>query len=115
LELENAKGEKGNIKNVVVPKYDVNDSTFRTLVETIALATVSFFSYKPKPEDIRNFVAKKTGKSAKNLPKDVQPGQEMFEKYKDAELELLKIEENKPYIKRNVEGDASETGLLKFI
>jgi hypothetical protein len=41
------------------------------LVETIALATVSFFSYKPKPEDIRNFVAKKTGKSAKSLPKDV--------------------------------------------
>lgn len=39
----------------------------------------------------------------------------MFEKYKDAELELLRIEENKPYIKRNVEGDASETGLLKFI
>jgi hypothetical protein len=56
---------------VIVPKYDTNDQTFRTFVETIALATVSFFSYKPKPEDIRNYVAKKTGKSAKSLPKDV--------------------------------------------
>ncbi len=71
LELEIAKGEKGNVKNVIVPKYDTNDQTFRTFVETIALATVSFFSYKPKPEDIRNYVAKKTGKSAKSLPKDV--------------------------------------------
>ncbi len=39
----------------------------------------------------------------------------MFEKYKVAEKELIDIEDNKPYIKRNVEGDASETGLLKFI
>lgn len=115
LELEAAKGDKGNVKNVPVPKYDTNDATFRTLVETIALATVSFFSYQPKPEDIRNFVAKKLGKSAKNLPKDVQPGQEMFDRYKEAEVDLLKIEQTKPYIKRNVEGDASETGLLKFI
>ncbi len=92
LELENKKGEKGNTKNVAVPKYDTEDKTFRTLVETIALATVSFFSYKPKPEDIRNFVAKKTGKSAKSLPKDVLPEQEMYQVYKDAELELLKIE-----------------------
>jgi hypothetical protein len=85
------------------------------LVETIALATVSFFSFKPKPEDIRNSVAKKTGKSAKKLPKDIHQGHELFEKYKEAEAELIKIEETKPFIKRNVEGDASETGLLKFI
>lgn len=28
---------------------------------------------------------------------------------------MIKKEEEKPYIKRNVEGDASETGLVKFI
>jgi len=28
---------------------------------------------------------------------------------------LVDLEEEKPYVKREVEGDASETGLIKFI
>jgi hypothetical protein len=31
------------------------------------------------------------------------------------EAELKAIEEAKPYLKRQVDGDASETGLLKFV
>jgi len=62
-------------------------------------------------------VAKSTGKNASKLPTSVEESQnpELFQKYKQAEEELIKKEESKPYIKRNVEGDASETGLLKFI
>ena len=35
--------------------------------------------------------------------------------YTEARQQLIDAEESKPYIKRNVEGDASETGLVKFI
>lgn len=45
LELEMSKGADAIEKNVIKPKYDTTNGTFRTLVETIALATVSFFAF----------------------------------------------------------------------
>jgi len=34
-------------KNVAAPNYDVEDPMFRTLIETVAFSTTSFFSYTP--------------------------------------------------------------------
>jgi len=47
LEKEIEKKDKGNVKNVVAPKYDVKGSTFRILIESIALSTTSIFAYNP--------------------------------------------------------------------
>ena len=51
------------------------------------------------------------------LPRDVDMNDdpEMFAEYEKASLELVKQEDLKPFIKREVEGDASETGLIKFV
>jgi hypothetical protein len=46
-DIEIKKGESGLPKNVAAPKYDVEDPMFRTLIETIAFSTTSFFSYTP--------------------------------------------------------------------
>jgi sodium/potassium-transporting ATPase subunit alpha len=115
-EKEIAKGADGNVKNLQQPAYDTTDGVFKTFVETIALGTVSYFSYTPKDEDIRVAVAKEMKISAKKIPKDVtaQSDPAMFERLEKHRKALITKEEERPYIKRNVEGDASETGLLKF-
>jgi hypothetical protein len=43
--IEEDKKENGNVGGVEKPAYDVEDQAFRTLVDTIALSTTSFFSY----------------------------------------------------------------------
>ena len=45
-------------KNVAAPKYDVEDPMFRTLIETVAFSTTSFFSYTPTADQVRMTVAK---------------------------------------------------------
>jgi sodium/potassium-transporting ATPase subunit alpha len=115
-EKEKAKDEP-NMKNVPTPGYDVANQVFRTFIDTISLATISFFDYQPTSEAIRQIVAKKTGKSFKSLPADVSVDSNpaLAELYLTAKNELIAAEEAKPFIKRNVEGDASETGLVKFV
>ena len=56
-------------------------------------------------------------KKAATLPKDVNPlnHPELYKKFEEAKELLIADEELKPYIKRTVEGDASETGLVKWI
>ena len=58
-----------------------------------------------------------TGKNIKQLPSEVslEMDQKLQDSYRNARQELIDAEESMPYIKRNVEGDASETGLVKFI
>lgn len=99
------------------PKYNTKDKAFRKLVETISLSTTSFFSYKPTSDEIRAQVAKNLSTSPGRLPKDVDRNNdpEMFEEYEKANKELLELEDEKPFFKREVEGDASETGLIKFV
>lgn len=115
--LENEKGDRKNMDNVPIPKYNVEDSTFQTVVKTIALASVSYFNYQPSSEEIRNAAAKKLKTSAKKLPKDVtaESDPHIYKIYKEIEQELIRAEASKPYMKKKVEGDASETGLVKFI
>jgi hypothetical protein len=45
--IEKEKGEQANLKSVPEPKYNTEDKAFKYLIETIALSTTSFFSYKP--------------------------------------------------------------------
>jgi hypothetical protein len=49
------------------------------------------------------------------MPKEIGPDHELFQQYEQMKEELLNIELEKPYTKRAVSGDASETGLIKFV
>jgi hypothetical protein len=71
------------MKNVPVPGYDVTNQVFRTFIDTISLATISFFDFQPTSEAIRQIVAKKSGKSFKSLPADVTADSDpvLFELY----------------------------------
>lgn len=79
VEIETAKGEEGNVNSVPTPKYNPEDKSIKTLVESIALSTTSFFAYKPSSDEVRNFVAKRKGVSASRLPADV-------DRYKNPDL-----------------------------
>lgn len=48
------------------------------------------------------------------VPKDVKSGDELYSAFEDMKRKLIELENKRPYTKRNVEGDASETGLVKF-
>lgn len=89
------------------------------MIESIALSTVSAFRYAPSSEEIRKIVGKQVHKDPKKLPKAIEEinanDNKLRQKYKDASDDLTKKELAKPFIKRNVEGDASETGLVKFV
>lgn len=113
---EKAKTEQKS-SNISQPSYDTQNEIFKTFIETIALATISFFEYQPSSDQIRAKVAKATGKNMKQLPSEVtaEMDTKLQNSYVEARQQLIDAEESKPYIKRNVEGDASETGLVKFI
>jgi sodium/potassium-transporting ATPase subunit alpha len=68
-EKEKAKGDKANMESLTKPSYLYNDLTFRALMETVALATVSSFKYTADAEAIIKIIAKKLNKSPKKLPK----------------------------------------------
>ena len=48
------------------------------------------------------------------MPKDFEQGKPYWDEYLRCQKELSAIENEKPYTKRQVQGDASETGLIKF-
>ncbi len=89
---------------------------FRELIKTIGLATVSKFDYTPSSDEIRGLLVKKSGKGIKSIPHNQSEcNPQMKQMWQECAEELQKIETDKPYIKRQVTGDASETGLIKFI
>ena len=102
------------MKKVDTPAYDTKDPGFMELVKTMALSTTSIFSYQPNSEDIRDRIAKKKKTNIKNIPKDPEPGGAGYEDHMAMKQEMIDDEKAMNYIKRNVEGDASETGLVKF-
>jgi hypothetical protein len=113
-EIEKKKGEDGNMKNVPTVAYDIDDEGFKALVRTIALSTTSFFAYTASNDEIRAKIAKDGKINISSVPKDFAEGQPMWAEYCDTKKKMIEIEESKPYTKRCVQGDASETGLIKF-
>ena len=90
--------------------YNVEDATCSELIKTVALGTKAFFEYTPTEETVK----RKIGKILKKNPKKLSS--EDFENNKvQAESDLKKEENEKPYQVRQTEGDASESGLIKFV
>ena len=112
---EISKGKDANIKNIQKPDYDIENDGFRTLIEAIALSTTSFFSYQPDGEVVRSIVAKKMKLKPDKLLKECPSTDPLYAEYEAVRAELRKKEEEKPWTKRSAAGDASETGLIKFV
>ena len=87
------------------------------MVQTIAMSTTAFFSFTPSQDQIRSVVAKKLNRKLKSLPKDVDSKTDpvIVKAFQEAKDYLIAEENKKPFNKRKVEGDASETGLVKFV
>lgn len=81
------------------------------------MSTTSFFSYTPSQDQIRAAVSKKLNRTLKSLPKDAdaKTDPELYQAFQQAKEDLISNEKKLPFTKRKVEGDASETGLVKFV
>jgi sodium/potassium-transporting ATPase subunit alpha len=90
--------------------YNIEDETCAELIKTVALGTKAFFDYTPAEETVKRKIGKMLKKNPKKLSKE-----EYTENKAQAEEELRKEEENKPFQVRHTEGDASESGLIKFL
>jgi len=89
------------------------------MCKTIALSTVSYFSFTPDKGAAKQKYARTIKKSAKSLtPPDKWDSHATADEkagVEAAEQELKLEEAQKNYIDRAVRGDASETGLVKFV
>ena len=97
-------------QDTMKPDYNINEPTCAELIKTVALGTKAFFTYSPNEQIIKRKIGKMIKKNPKNITK------EEIEENKDSVEKLLIEEENqKPVQARHTEGDASESGLIKFI
>lgn len=124
-EMEEKKSATEGKKRVQEPKYNVNDPVFKCFVETLALGTITDFAYMPSLDEKKKWVADKYKKPFKSLPDaagidalektDKDKALQYTKWYEEADVDLREQELKKPWIKRATRGDASETGIVKFV
>ena len=112
---EVAKKEDGDVKKVKDVSYDPKEFHMKTLVQAIGLTTTSYFSYNPTEDSVRSAYIKKHKLKDSDVPEESEKQSETLKtKLADHKEQMIKDELDSYFIKRNVEGDASETGLVKF-
>jgi sodium/potassium-transporting ATPase subunit alpha len=89
--------------------YDVNDPAFKDLMQAIALGTYTYFDYQPKDEEVKRLYALKNDIPTKSLG---ELSRNVLDEYAK---NLVAAEKKMLYLNRNTKGDASETGLVKFV
>src|SRR5690606_9871912 len=97
--------------NVHKINYNVNDPGFQALVQSITLGSKATFGYQPAKEEILKYVAKKN---------KVRIGSLVYERISEEDIKhateaLIAAEKLLPIQSRKTEGDASESGLIKFV
>ena len=97
-------------KDNIELEYDINDETWKELIKTVTLGTKAFFEYTPSEEAVKRKIGKILNKNAKKVSKE-----EYLQHNQNAENLLKEEEQQKPFQVRKTEGDASESGLIKFI
>lgn len=115
-EMEKDEAQR-NLKKVPTPGYDIHDAAFFEILKSIALNTTAFFTPSYTDDDIVARVVKvNKGCSIEEFTKhpEMKTSGEWAEKFKEADAFLAEKEEKLSYLKKNVKGDASETGLIKF-
>lgn len=91
--------------------YDVKDENFLALIQAIALGTYTTFEYAPKEEEVKRLYALKKKISVKQV-KDMTLSEDDMREYTNA---LVEAEKKMLFKFRQTKGDASETGLVKFV
>lgn len=119
LETETKKGKDGLPDKVKKPEYDITDKLFCELIKTLALSTTTFFNFDPKIDEVKNWYRKyaKSNKiTERKFPKDLSQfdAQDTIEYNKLKDL-MNEEEKGKRFMKRLTKGDASETGIVRFI
>ncbi|CDW80621.1 k antiporter p-type alpha subunit family protein [Stylonychia lemnae] len=90
--------------------YDIKDPAFKNILDCMILGSKASFAFNPKNEEIKAYIAKKKGSKIRDYARYIITEEEK----EQARQELLQAELNLPVEKRNVTGDASETGIIKF-
>lgn len=91
--------------------YNINDIGFKELMNTVNLGTKATFSYQPVDDDCRKYLAIKRGKKPSAMKDHVLTPEEK----KEATAALIAAENNQLLANRKTAGDASESGLIKFM
>lgn len=114
-EVEEAKPEKDrDEKKILKPRYDVNNPGFKEMVKNIALCTKSIFRYEPQEDVIREEIRKAKNIRIEAVPKGPELGTREYQEQEDMKNKMIEEEKGYNYLKRKVQGDASEAGLIKF-
>ena len=117
---ETEKGKDGRPDSVKKPEYSQDDTLFMTLVQTLALSTMTTFHFEPQPEVIRDFYnrqCKKAGTKPMTMPEDLKtvidsPAAAVYEQ---AKADMIQNEKDVRFLKRQTKGDASETGIVRWL
>jgi sodium/potassium-transporting ATPase subunit alpha len=90
--------------------YDVENPEFKELNRTVTLGTKAFFDFTPDEEQVNRVIGKMIRKKPKKVNKDdvAKHGEKAIAKLKEEE-------DKKSYQWRSTAGDASESGLIKFV
>lgn len=119
-EAEVAKGADGRPDEIQAPEYSQDDELFMTLVHTLALSTTTFFQFEPKDEDIKDWYikdCKKNKTKAVSFPEKKEDGMsaDQTAAFNTAKSSMIQQEKERRFVKRTTKGDASETGILRFL
>ena len=91
--------------------YPLENGDFKKLMENVVLGTKASFTYNPTEDDIKRYIARSILKKKVKKVKDREVRQ-----YRDrARNELISQEDGKMWKDRKTTGDASESGLIKFV
>ena len=119
VENEKAKGKDGDVNKIKVPDYSQEDNMFMTVVRTLALSTKTFFQFQPTDEEVKAWYTrscKAQGRKARVMPKEVsEMDSETKADFERAKADMIQEEKDRRFVKRQTKGDASETGLVRFL
>lgn len=118
-ELKIKQGKDGQPDKVKRPEYDIKDKLFCELVKTLALSTTTFFFFDPADDEVKNWYRKdekKNNRSPITWPKEKDKWSKDQEAvFAKAKTDMQAEEKDRRFVKRLTKGDASETGLIRFI
>lgn len=118
MDIARPHGEDA-MKKVKKPEYDMDSKGFQIMCNTIALSTVAKFEYVPDLNILKKLMARTAG-----VPFDSITSPDKWEEHATkAEKEgviaegkkLQELEDKKNWNDQATKGDASETGLIKFV
>jgi len=121
-DAEVAKGVAGRPDQLKQPDYDVKNPVFMNLIYSLALSTTTTFNFEPEDDVIVDYhkrvVCKDNKKKLVTFPKQVvinQFNDAQREAFNEAKVAMAVEEKTRNFMKRLTKGDASETGIIRFL